>query len=124
MDPQFSPFTTPQSPALLMPPPSLPPPSLPPPLTNERPNETPPHHSGGSHHFAQQLGNEMKATSSAHHNSLHSNQNNPLSMQQQQQTPSLSLTGSILSLNSFNPLSAQPPTPSVAPDSTLHPTLQ
>jgi hypothetical protein len=46
---QYSPFTqTPQSPALgslLMPPPSQPPPSLPPPLTNERPNETPPHHS-------------------------------------------------------------------------------
>ena len=118
---QYSPFTTPQSPAigsLLMPPPSQPPPSLPPPLTNERPNETPPHHSS--------LSGGMYPTASKSISNLNSNQNhNPLSAQH-----SLSFTGSMLNLPTLaTPFSAQgPSTPlnlaSVSNDSHLQPTLQ
>lgn len=121
MDSQFSPFTIPQSPALgsmLMPPPSIPPPSLPPPLTNERPNETPPHHSSGSSGLNSSDKNSLGETKQG----ILNNSNNPQSLQ-----PSLSFPGSMLNLASFNPFSAQAPsTPlaSVTNDSHLHPTLQ
>jgi hypothetical protein len=134
----FSPmFTTPQSPALsqLMPPPSLPPPSLqppslPPPLTNERPNETPPHHSSGlSHSTDRLLHHHMAGHNGAHHSDvkpnvsgLMSSSQNPLSLH-----PSLSYSGSYLSLPSFAPPSVQGPgTPGIpsVTDSHLQPTLQ
>ena len=112
MDNQFSPFTIPQSPALpgslLMPPPSLPPPSLPPPLTNERPNETPPHSSKDK-----DIDSKAGLLGSVQPHSLQT---------------SLSFPGSI-NLASYNPFSGQPPStplasvPSAA-DSHLQPTLQ
>lgn len=121
MDPQFSPFATPQSPAILMPPPSLlPPPSLPPPMTNERPNETPPHHS--SSHHSERPGSHRYGGGGESKPSLLT------------QSPGSSLPGSVLNLASYNPLSIQsqhPPAsvPSTSasvsvPDSNLHPTLQ
>ncbi len=145
MDSQFSPFTTPQSPALLMPPPSLPPPSLQPPslpqpLTNERPNETPPHNSGlslshstdrmlshlGSHgqHQSSDMKMNMLSGGGGHLSSGGLNSQNP-----QSQQPSLSFPGSFLNLPSFAPLSAQgPSTPMMniasVSDSHLQPTLQ
>ena len=122
MDPQFSPFATPQSPAILMPPPSLlPPPSLPPPMTNERPNETPPHHSSSLHH-SERPGSHRYGGGGESKPSLLT------------QSPGSSLPGSVLNLASYNPLSIQsqhPPAsvPSTSasvsvPDSNLHPTLQ
>lgn len=121
MDPQFSPFATPQSPAILMPPPSLlPPPSLPPPMTNERPNETPPHHS--SSHHSERPGSHRYGGGGESKPSLLT------------QSPGSSMPGSVLNLASYNPLSIQsqhPPAsvPSTSasvsvPDSNLHPTLQ
>ncbi|CAF0979267.1 unnamed protein product, partial [Brachionus calyciflorus] len=114
MDSQFSPFTIPQSPALpgslLMPPPSLPPPSLPPPLTNERPNETPPHSSGDKD---KNVDSKLGLLGSVQ----------PQSLQ-----PSLSFPGSI-NLGSYNPFSAQAPSTPLASvpstvESHLQPTLQ
>ena len=122
MDSQFSPFTTPQSPALLMPPPSLPPPSLqppslPPPLTNERLSEASPHHSSSHHNIHLLL--DMKPTTHSGGSMGH----NPQSSQ-----PSLSFPSSAL-LNPFNPMSVQGPnTPlnniASVSDSHLQPTLQ
>lgn len=111
MDSQFSPFGITPSPAmpgsLLMPPPSLPPPSLPPPLTNERPNETPPHSSTDK---------ERNPDSKNGYAPPQSAQN------------SLSLPNSI-NLASFNPFSAPAPSTPLASvpsstDSHLQPTLQ
>lgn len=146
---QFSPFTTPQSP-MLMPPPSvlppmsIPPPSLPPPLTNERPNETPPHHPnhhldrvGGGHHHHH--GGPRSTAAAAAANSLSGGAPDPKHLNSLNQSPAL--TPSLFnSLGSFNPLSApashqQPATPlqsvpstsagaSTSADSALHPTLQ
>lgn len=110
----FSPFTTPQSPAigsLLMPPPSQPPPSLappslPPPLTNER---------NDSH--GQSSSSDRK---SAHSSGIQGHHSMPGS--------SLSFNGSMLNLPSMTPLSAQgPATPfnlASVSDSHLQPTLQ
>ncbi len=116
---QFSPFAIPQSPALgSMPPPSFAPPSLPPPLTNERPNETPPHHSqhgsGGTGH-----------TSGLHHSDFKPGM---ASLSNPSLNPPLSFSASMLALPT--PFAQTPGTPmtlsgvSTAVDSHLQPTLQ